>query len=248
MGRERQDYIDLQCSAKPHIKAFTGLVREICREVMLNSLPPSRAVNLVIRRWKSFWGKPAGQLLTEYEQMGLIGELLLVDELVNKGKIDAVKSWVGPEGFIHDFEFDNVSVEIKVTTCPVHQHVINGIEQLEPLPGKQLLLVSFLAQKVRQGGLTLTNLVARIIDKLDGEPEIYEDFTERLLKTGFNFDNLSEYEQTMFVLIENKVYEVADEFPCITRHSFSTPISSRIIDIRYTLTVQDMEHSCNEIK
>ena len=79
----RKNLIDVKCSARPHLTAFTAIAREIGGLVLRDRIDPILAVNQTIRKWKSFWGKPSLGLLSEDQQLGLLGELAALRQLID---------------------------------------------------------------------------------------------------------------------------------------------------------------------
>lgn len=239
-GRERQDYIDLRCTARPHIDVFTEIVREISKLILNDNISPDHAVNLTIRRWKSFWGKAKEGVMSESDQIGLLGELYVIDELISKEISNPIIAWSGPDNAIHDFEFQSVSLEVKTTLKSRHQHIINGLEQLETLNNHPLLIISILAQKVDNGGLSILEMVNKIRSYLDKYPDRFEDFNGRLALRGYRPDHESYYEKTRFKIQDVRIFHVNNEFPKLTSDSLLAPLSPRVAEIRYMLDCEGL--------
>lgn len=239
-GRKRQDYIDIQCTAKPHIEAFTEIVKEISKLILDDGLDPIKAINMTIRKWKSFWGKIKENIMSENDQLGLLGELYILDDLQKREVVDTLSAWSKSENPIHDFEFPYVSLEVKTTLRSRRQHIINGLEQLETNNGKPLYVASFLASKVGGDGVSVDEMVKNITSILEKEPEKYELFNERLALRGYRPDHDKYYAQNKFNLMNLNIFPVDDEFPKMTSSSFSNPISSRVTNVRYTLDFEGL--------
>ena len=83
-----------------------------------------------------------GAMTTEKE-VGLLGELLFLEFLIHQiGAGPAISAWQGPLSEEHDFTFDSVHVEVKSTSSERRRHIINGLDQLVPLRGVPLSLLS----------------------------------------------------------------------------------------------------------
>lgn len=241
LGRERQDYIDLCCTARPHLETFTEIVREICQSLFDEGEPPTRAVSKVIRRWRSFWGKPFRQTLSEAEQLGLFGELFVLNRLAEVfGNNASVSSWKGPCGEIHDFEFSRTSLEVKTTSYGRHLHVFHGLRQLE-ITANSLFVISVLAQRVEIGGQCLLDLVNSICGILSESPDEYEEFHAKLELTGFRYEHGPIYQSTRFSIVEAAAFPVNTSFPRIVQTSFAEPPSARITDLKYALDLTGLE-------
>jgi hypothetical protein len=239
-GRERQDYIDLRCAARPHIDTFTEIVREISKSILNDNLPPRLAVNLTIRRWKSFWGKAKEGILSESDQLGLMGELYIIEALIKKGISNPINGWSNPENARHDFEFPSISLEVKTTLKSRHQHIINGLEQLETLNDRPLFIISLLAQNVDDGGFSILEMVNKVRSHLEKYPDKYEDFNERIALRGYRPDHESYYEKTRFKIQDVRIFPVNNDFPKLISDSLLAPLSPRVTEIRYMLDCEGL--------
>ncbi len=247
-GRDRQNYIDLQCAAKPHAATFTELVKDIAAKILRDGIDPSSAVNTIIRRWKSFWGKPVTNILSETEQLGLLGELLVLETLLKSNYPEAMVAWRGPYGEIHDFNFTNNFIEVKATTRSFHRHIINGIEQLETRNKQRLVLISFTATSTINVGINLSSKVKEICSMLIDRPDIFELFNDGLAVAGFRYEHSEVYERSQFNFKEGRVFHINEDFPRFTQSSLSNPLSPRISEIRYLLDLEGLTYLLMESK
>src|SRR5699024_6834115 len=89
--------------------------------------------------------------LNEHQQVGLIGELLVLCSLLGVAyEATVLDWWLGPSVEQHDYPFATFDAEIKTTTSERRRHMIAGAGQLQPNPGRPLWLVSI--QLTRSGG------------------------------------------------------------------------------------------------
>jgi len=243
LGMPRQDYIDIICSGRHHLESFTEIVREICQNVFDKNQNSVEAVNNVIRRWKSFWGKPPVEVMDSSKQLGLIGELIVMETLLTREIPGCVQSWTDSDNPVHDFEFQIFSLEVKTTKQNHHKHVINGLEQLEPTMERLLFLVSILAIESGEGTVTLSQMNSRISQILENLPDQYDLFHAKLSSKGYRLEHEQEYDQNRFVIREITIYGINDTFPKLDRNSLMRPLSERISDVRYTLNLEGLEYN-----
>ncbi|NRF96204.1 PD-(D/E)XK motif protein [Paenibacillus frigoriresistens] len=234
-GRRRKTYIDVECSALPHLEAFTELVNNCSEQIFVKKFAPSVAINNVIRNNKSFWAK-TNQHMTEEEQQGLFGELHIIKSLLEKGNEKVIESWTGPSGNRNDFVFEFTSLEIKTALGLRHEHIINGLEQFEPV-NDNLGIVSILLSK-HSGGKNIVHLVKEITDLLQHQPDLYETFIEKVKLTDYDEQNYEHYAR--FVIGETLLYPVEDDFPCIKESDFINGLPSRISKICYRIDLQGL--------
>lgn len=232
-----QDYIDIFCSGRHHIEPFTEIVKEISKNIFENNQQPLNAVNNVIRKWKSFWGKPIGSIMSIDEQVGLIGELHILEYLLSHNLPQSIESWNNPLNLIHDFIFDTFSLEIKTTRSNNHKHIINGLEQLEPIQGRILRLVSIIALE-ENNGVSLREKIQNIFLLLQNQPDQTDLFLNRLSHRGYRPEHEIFYDQNQFRLIDIRTYPVDVHFPRIVHSSLIQPLPANITNIRYSLDLE----------
>lgn len=232
IGRARQTYIDVRCDSQQFRRVFTVIAKQIALAILRDMALPSVAVNSVIDIWRRFWLRQPTSALSEDEQLGLIGELTVLERLYREGVRDAVLAWGGPLGSPRDFELRGLGIEVKSTCGTRRRHQVNNIRQLERGDDRVLLLVSLLAQRTSEGGISLPeriSLVAGAIQTAD-EQEVYYD---RLAASGYTPAHDEEYAGTRFVLTEPVAFIVDDDFPRITPDMFCNALSSRVYAVHY---------------
>lgn len=239
LGRERQSYINLKCTGYHHKEEFTNLVKEICDQVFYWKIDIYEAVNIVMRRNISFWGKNQKRVLSEEQQLGLYGELIVLEKLLDICGLDvALNSWAGPKGGMQDFSLNNGLIEVKTTFLRKHQHTINGLEQLNPLNKEiPLLLVSNLVE-VSNEGENLTEIVERIITKLNFRPDLVEYFLSLINKVNYDKNHSNYY--SFFFLYQSIGFIVDEHFPTLNIINIEQPLSSRIRKITYVLDMEGL--------
>ena len=123
--------------------------------------------------------------LSEDQEIGLFGELVALDRLIDGvGETEALAAWLGPRAEEHDFVLGEADVEVKTTRSERRIHVIHGLGQLTPTPGRPLHLMS--VQVTGAGaagnGETLPELIERIRRRLRSGRT---DFDDRLTDCGW---------------------------------------------------------------
>ena len=132
-----------------------GLLATIADELQIEKMPLAAAVAAGVARHRDIFAS-RGAMTTEKE-VGLLGELLFLEFLIHQiGAGPAISAWQGPLSEEHDFTFDSVHVEVKSTSSERRRHIINGLDQLVPLRGVPLSLLSIQFTRTSPtGGRTL---------------------------------------------------------------------------------------------
>ena len=182
--------------------------------------------------------------LSEDQEIGLFGELVALDRLIDGvGETKALAAWLGPRAEEHDFVLGEADVEVKTTRSERRIHVIHGLGQLTPTPGRPLHLMS--VQVTGAGaagnGETLPELIERIRRRLRSGRT---DFDDRLTDCGWEdaqADRL--YTTRLLVRSEPRFYTVDEAFPAITSAGLSRIVTrpELVRSIDYRIDVTDLE-------
>ena len=177
--------------------------------------------------------------LSEQKQIGLFGELLVLDALLEShDEADAVEWWLGPLAEERDFAFPAFDAEIKTTLSEHRSHVIHGAGQLDPTPGRSLWLVSI--QITRAGGdpngLRLHDLIEKVSDRLTANRE---RFSGHLASQGWHIDDIPIYRTAYTLRTRPAAFQIDDGFPAMTpaRLRAMVPHSDLVSDITYRVNL-----------
>ena len=153
--------------------------------------------------------------LSTEQQVGLLGELLVVRRLLSvRDEEETIDWWLGPDAEQHDLALPDMDVEVKTTTSEARVHVIHGVGQLEPNPGRALWLLSI--QVTRAGGargVSLAGLVAEVSATLTNRRP---RFVEHLAGLGWREDDADLYRDRYLLRSTPQAYLVDDDFPALT--------------------------------
>jgi|GEM_PF-4967501 len=238
-SRVQRRFIDIRCNINSYLPEFTKVTKEICAEILLCEKAPLVAVNEIIKKWIVFWDNQSSRVLSEEEQIGLLCELTVLRMLSNTNPEKAVNGWVGPFDERHDFMLEKASIEVKGTRSGSRTHTINGVDQLLPFPGKDLLFVSFLVSRSDEtNAISLPDAIGKLYNALQDYPTLIIRFNELLSNTGYSPLNADEYETFRFLISDSQCYWVNSTFPFLSRHNLSSPLMERISSIRYDITLE----------
>lgn len=218
-----------------HYEAY-GLAIAVA-EAMRGGASFAAATNAAMTNLRSLLAARAR--LSESQQIGLIGELLVLDSLIDSGPApDVIDWWLGPAAEQHDFALPDFDAEVKTTLSEQRRHMISGIDQLRPNPGRPLWLVSI--QITRAGGsegFSLAALVNGVRSRVAGDHR----FMAALVALGWRDDDADLYDATYLLRTPPKAFAVDDDFPALTseRLRATVPHPDLVSDIAYRIDVSD---------
>ncbi|WP_166844727.1 PD-(D/E)XK motif protein [Isoptericola sp. BMS4] len=177
--------------------------------------------------------------LSEEQQLGLLGELMVLEALLDgAGADDALDWWLGPLAEQHDFALPAVDLEVKTTLSERRKHMISGTEQLRPNPARPLWLLSI--QLTRAGGGTGRSLAGMVVDlrgRLSGDAR----FGAALADLGWADEDAELYDQKYLQRSTPRAYAVDDDFPAVTTERLRAVVPNHDLvgDLTYRVDVTD---------
>lgn len=191
--------------------------------------------------WWKQWKELVGNSAVNRKPYAVIGELLVLKQLLEAGRKPV---WTGPQGGTRDIETKEADYEIKSTLNRFGKSIkISSQFQLSDI--KELYLVFNRFEKSMEG-YSINSLVTYICDRFEGWNDILEKY---LRKLGYKYGNNSRNEK--YHLLEQKLYVVNENFPHIDQTSFTDgEIPFGITKIEYTVELDSCPNCfvCDGIK
>lgn len=205
--REPQGSLDLFATIAQDVTA----VLEACRESTAQEM-----LQVFLRRvatWQEFMQRPGDQLLSAEAELGLFGELLTLDLLLDAGvePLPAIEGWQGPEDGLHDFVLGSGAIEVKTTVASAgFPAKIGSLDQLDDGDHKPLYLCG---QRVTldPDGQTLPGRVGQLRARLEQSGALAR-FEVRMLHAGYREDHADSYGRC-FSSLESRILLVDADFP-----------------------------------
>jgi len=184
--------------------------------------------------WWKEWKDLLGNKSTNQEAYSTIGELLVLERLLQKGE---TAKWGGPAGAVHDIECLDKSFEVKSTTQRYGYNVeISSVYQMDPA-GRPLNL-AFCRFEESSEGKTLNEIVNEVATLGYPIDEIERELKRKGLGKGKTARKIR------YKLLEMKVFPVNELFPAITPASFAGGgIPSGVIKFRYEINLDGLDFS-----
>ena len=186
-------------------------------------------------RWHRLLAEGSLGLLSEEEQKGLVGELLVLEQLMLEiGPGQAVDCWSGPLGAPKDFELGVVGIEAKTRRGTAKPHVsISSAEQLDLAGLSQLFLhVTDIAKSNGTDGFTLSELVNKVKSRVSDDFQVLAAMEDRLAAVGY--ESRTEYDIQRWIVLSSRVFKVTSEFPKIVKSEL--PLGLDAVKYRVDLT------------
>lgn len=193
-----------------------------------------------LAKWQSLFEKVGKQGLSDEAQRGLYGEIYFLRLFLNNtlDKNYCLKSWLGPEKSIQDFQYSNWAVEVKTTHGNNHQKIhITSERQLDDSVIEKIFLYH-LSLDIRVGyGESLNLLIEEVMELLITNTIAYNLFKLKLLESGYYDVHKALYEERGYTIRQENFYRVTGNFPRITENQIPIGVG----DVRYSIVLSESE-------
>jgi len=135
-----------------------AMLAAVADRIQIDGIEPLKALDETLSTWRSILAARVRMDISD--EIGLFGELLVLEAVLASGQLDA-SAWRGGLREEHDFGFQAVDVEIKTTSGERRQHWINGLGQLVPTGETALWLLSV---QITRGGMGQGRLLPVLVE------------------------------------------------------------------------------------
>ena len=227
---------------KQHKDIFSTLCEDLIFGVSEATTEQTLVEKLLDRlaKWQSLFEKVGKQGLSDEAQRGLYGEIYFLRFFLtnNSDKNYCIKSWLGPEKSIQDFQYSNWAVEVKTTHGNNHQKIhITSERQLDDSIIEKIFLFH-LSLDVRVGnGESLNILIDEVSELLNDNTMASNLFKLKLLESGYYDIHKPLYDERGYTIRQENIYRVTGNFPRITDNQFPIGVG----DVRYSIVLSESE-------
>jgi len=225
-----ETYADIRCMLPRLADLFDDVAADMIDAAVVAADEPIPACVRALDQWRTLLRNVRGPAPGRVQIVGLIGELMVVRDVVERDPRRRMDLWVGREGQRHDLRRGDVAIEVKATTATEKRRVsIHGVHQLEEPDGGELYLRWFRFEHVPGGTVTLSALVDEIRSLGVPAQQVHAGLDERGLAPGT-------WEDEGFELIETRLYRVGEGFPRIIPELFATAaVPEGVGDVGYAV-------------
>jgi hypothetical protein len=155
-------FIDVMSIDRALDAVFAELADEIVHRVA-NGEVPLDAVEGTVADFRELLLDAADREVADHQILGLIGELVVMQELVAIAPA-AIEAWTGPYEQRHDFRRREHALEVKTSSrADATAVTISSSEQLSEPAGGSLLLVHVKVERADRGRICVADLAAEIV-------------------------------------------------------------------------------------
>jgi len=229
-----------------NIRLFHRLSTNILEDISINKPKSDNDVIIRIiqstRRLHDFISMESNKNMSVKGQMGLIGEILVLDQYLLESDIsalEAVQSWALGGPYPKDFRINKVGIEAKTRTGGKSEIHISSDEQLDSYGLEELFICVTdleVSSSEHVNSFSLTDKAKEIKKKLmDTEYEAVVEYETHLSSKGFWF--YQDYKELFWLKSNTVIYTVEDDFPAIT----PSDISDGVIDVEYKIDMNECD-------
>ena len=227
----------LDVSAPPsHERVFSPICRDIVHAIAAESREPWAAVATIIRTWQSAL-KPLRTSMDKSVQIGLFGELFILELLLNNLGARAIDLWAGPDAERHDFAGGRLHIEVKTTRKSRSEHEISRLDQLQAPQGVRLLLASVQVEEGASGKETIATRLDSVAASLNANSGALDSLLTKLAQLGWSEEMRRSGELARMNLRDANIFEVDANFP---RFPEGLDLPSGIVAVRYTVDLSNI--------
>lgn len=193
-----------------------------------------------LAKWQSLFEKVGKRGLSDEEQRGLYGEIFFLRFFLNNtlDKNYCLKSWLGPEKSIQDFQFSNWAVEVKTTHGNNHQKIyITSERQLDDSIIEKIFLYHLSLDVRIENGESLNALIDEVLISLKENTIASNLFKLKLLESGYYETHRPLYEEIGYTIRQENIYHVSGHFPRI----IESQIPRGVGDVKYSVVLSESE-------
>jgi Putative PD-(D/E)XK family member, (DUF4420) len=231
---DRRSWIALTRESGGSPDLFSVMAEDVMSIVKaLETADDQEALRLFLQRinaWQLFMERDRSPGLSAEAEIGLVGELLMVQAIIDAGvpAAKAVDGWRGPMDGLHDFVFSKGVLEVKSTvsagTFPVR---VASLQQLDDRLVPALFLTA-IRLAMSPNGLTLVEIAAEVERSIAQDAVAFSMFRTRLIHAGLVGDVQS---SRTYVRVSGRCMRVDREFPRLTQADVPQPVR----EARYTI-------------
>lgn len=220
-------------TARSRREVFIPFIAEF---LMKDKADPIDSLEETLEEWKQLWMGVGGRLSTR-NQRGLLGELIILRKLILAGGPKSAERWGGPLDWVHDFESDNLHIEVKTTTTQPPSVHISMVKQVAPMVGDKEL---HLAVVVLEHGdeLSLKSEVMNI-RKILSDTQYINHFEHVLRRSGYR-DQHSSFYTRKYTISYVRTHEITEDSP-VLKTTLLADIPHTVVNLRYNLEVHAMD-------
>lgn len=166
--------------------------------------------------WAELFRKSANEGLTREQVVGLIGELLVLEALLDESGVSMdvlIRSWRGPDGDVRDIGINGARIEVKAQRSTASLRLrISSLAQLDDRGDRVFVVLNRLSPS--DAGRSLLEIIETLQGRLQVCPLSSLEFDRKIALSGMSPDSSLVGER--YVVDDRLVYAVTEGFPRLT--------------------------------
>jgi hypothetical protein len=243
VARGEESFLEIVSSSGLINRQFYLFATAVADRVLQLNQSPSEAVALELQCFAALLEEKS--LLSIERQLGLIGELIVLERMISIDGPQAMEAWIGPLREPHDFRVMNYEFEVKSTAGTRRIHTIHNLTQLTISPGCSLFIISvLLGPGGKAGGFSLATKIESIQKLLKDSVHQEKQFRDRLESCGYSSRDHSHYNRAFSLRRPLALVPIDSRFPTITSASLQDLLGKeahRIDRFVYDVNVDGLE-------
>lgn len=233
-----QNIIVIKLNDSDFFDLFNDLIISLYSKIESISDPNIYSNELILSfyKWAEFFEDQRSSKLTLEKIKGLVGELFVLNELLNLTEPQNInmtlKSWKGPYDNSNDFVFDDKNIEVKTKENSQQLVKISSEFQLEDEFGKGLELIIVSVKIDLMLGVSINDLLSQAVTTIRYKMGDLTILYNAINQIGLTIESSKEYNNHRFVIIKLSTYNCA--IPSFPKLSFSN-IPQEITNLNYNL-------------
>lgn len=216
---EDNSVLSIYLNKESFLNIYLNLIEEIINSIV-NENDEKKIIKLIedkLNSWKKCFENENFSGLSKEEELGLIGELLTINKLLDLKEYELeeiIQSWKGPENNLHDFKFTNKIYETKTSLSNIIK--ISNIDQLDYQTHKNLFLFKVtLTKNSNMSNININHLILDLRNKLK-KTQYKELFNNKINLYGY-FDYHVENYKDFYNLFNIQKYIIDENFISIQK-------------------------------
>jgi hypothetical protein len=236
------EHVSISAEDPEMFAPFYAFLLDVANRLQLSRVSAREALWGAVTAWRRMLAAP--RLMTHEERLGLLGELWVLERLLEANGSGSFAAWTGAQREVHDFRLDGVEVEVKTTMGSSRTHLIGGPHQLTPSEGMELYLLSIHLERAGLAeGWSLSEQIGRVRDLLEGDSAAAAGFSAQLEDLGWVDTDAAYYPDRFRLRSEPTVISVDSAFPRLTDAELRPLLGERldrVREIRYRVDVEGL--------
>lgn len=236
-------FLEIRSTSPPINREFYLFANAIADRILETGLPTDEAVALELACFSALFEQK--RILSIERQIGLLGELMILERLLSVDGPDAIEAWIGPQGEPHDFRIATNEIEVKTSVGNRRVHTINNLTQLIASPACSLFIMSILlGAPGTDSGFSLAGKIDWINDFLAQSPHRQSQFKLGLESAGYVQTDHAHYVRRFGLRRPLAIVPVDSQFPSITSSVLSTLLGKeayRVDRLFYDINIEGLE-------